>query len=355
MAEFSARVEEQLQPDTTLKWSGLQPTTLRGSGLDTILGPDDWSDFIFEAGGRLRFDGVRQPRSRVAIGSKCLGPMNSPLALIPHVSKRAAKGARPSSRTDDELVAVHAPEFTSVLKTVQVRQHSRVMVRIADSLGVAIVAGEYLPGTLLPRELDSSEIFHVSRSAYREAIKTLSAKGLVESRPKVGTRVAPRPRWHFLDPDVLRWSFAGNPTEEFVRHLFELRTILEPHAAELAAKRRTSEQLERMRLALQQLCQFGVAHEEGRIADQQFHQEIFLATRNQVLTTFTHPIGAVVRWSSLFRLRVNSPIRDPLPRREQLLAFIRSKNSTRAGQCARELVDDAFNEIREAMRTQRPR
>ena len=94
-----------------------------------------------------------------------------------------------------------------------------------DLLGEAIVSGRYAPGDVLNNEIDASEQLNVSRSAYREAIRILAAKGLVESRPKTGTRVLPRNRWNLLDPDVLAWAFSGEPDIHFVRSLFELRSI----------------------------------------------------------------------------------------------------------------------------------
>ncbi len=106
---------------------------------------------------------------------------------------------------------------------------------IAQKLGVAILSGEYAPGHVLDAEVIASEALGVSRTAYREAVQVLTAKGLVESRPKAGTRVLPRDRWNLLDPEVLAWAFAGEPDILFIRGLFELRTIVEPAAAALAA------------------------------------------------------------------------------------------------------------------------
>ena len=97
---------------------------------------------------------------------------------------------------------------------------------IAHKLGTAILSGQYAPGDVLSGEVAFAEELDVSRSAYREAIQVLTAKGLVESRPKAGTRVLPRTRWNLLDPDVLAWAFAGEPDIQFVRDLFELRAIV---------------------------------------------------------------------------------------------------------------------------------
>jgi DNA-binding FadR family transcriptional regulator len=140
----------------------------------------------------------------------------------------------------------------------------RVHGSIAHDLGVAILTGQYAPGDRLPGEIEFSEQLKVSRSAYREAVRILAAKGLVESRPKTGTRVSDRSRWNVLDPEVLGWSFASEPSEEFIRDLFELRMIVEPAAAELAAIRRNGADLARMGHALGEMARLGLATEEGR-------------------------------------------------------------------------------------------
>ena len=97
-----------------------------------------------------------------------------------------------------------------------VRSPARIHGVIAHDLGVAIVSGQYKPGEILQNEIDFSERLEVSRSAYREAIRILAAKGLVESRPKTGTRVNPEARWNLLDPDVLAWSFETEPSPSLV-------------------------------------------------------------------------------------------------------------------------------------------
>ena len=110
----------------------------------------------------------------------------------------------------------------------------RIHGTIAHDLGVAIVSGVRQPGEVLGGEIEASAALGVSRTAYREAIRILSAKGLVESRPKAGTRVRPRSEWNILDPMVLAWAFSGEPDIEFIRDLFELRAIVEPAAARFA-------------------------------------------------------------------------------------------------------------------------
>ena len=88
---------------------------------------------------------------------------------------------------------------------------------------MAILSGVYPPGHTFLGEIEQAEQLAISRTAYREAVRILAAKGLVDSRPKAGTRVNPRAMWNILDPDVLAWMFEGEPSEEFIRDLFELR------------------------------------------------------------------------------------------------------------------------------------
>src|SRR6516225_4123131 len=131
-----------------------------------------------------------------------------------------------------------------------VSKRLRLHGTIAQNLGVRIVTGHFKPGALLDNEIEASDQWQVSRTAYREAVRILAAKGLVESRPKVGTRVSPKEAWHLLDPDVLLWVFEGTPDESLLTALFELRRIVEPSATALAAMRRTDVHLTTMRRAL---------------------------------------------------------------------------------------------------------
>jgi DNA-binding FadR family transcriptional regulator len=126
----------------------------------------------------------------------------------------------------------------------------RVHGSIARELGLSIVSGRLRPGHVLAGEIEASEKRHVSRTAYREAIRILCAKGLIHSRPRTGTRVSRISDWHLLDPDVLDWLFRGDPKPEVIHGIFELRTLVEPAAAALAAARRSQAHLTEMRRAL---------------------------------------------------------------------------------------------------------
>ncbi len=116
-----------------------------------------------------------------------------------------------------------------------------------ELLGSRIVQGLYVPGTaLLPEELEGE--LGISKSVLREALRVLAAKGLVESRQKRGTIVRSRSDWNLLDESLLRWL--GEPDDALLENINEVRKIVEPAGAGLAAERRTEEDLRDLESAL---------------------------------------------------------------------------------------------------------
>jgi DNA-binding FadR family transcriptional regulator len=216
---------------------------------------------------------------------------------------------------------------------------------IAHDLGVAILSGTYAPGALLPGEIEFSEQLHVSRSVYREALRILIAKGLVESRPKAGTRVTQRDQWNLLDPDLLAWMFETEPEPDFIRDLFELRAIVEPAAAALAARRRNGEQLSRMGHALEEMARHTLATEAGRDADQLFHRTVLQATRNSPLTALASTIEAAVGWTTIYKQRKRKLARDPVPDHRALFHAIADGDGDAARAAMDELLRLAFLDL----------
>jgi DNA-binding FadR family transcriptional regulator len=228
-------------------------------------------------------------------------------------------------------------------------QASSIQQRIADHIGSAILCGRRAAGSLLPKEMEASVDFGVSRAAYREAVRMLIAKGLVETRRRVGTHVTQRRHWQVLDPDVLRWAFHSGPSVTFIHELFELRAILEPHAAELAARRRSRGQLELMRHALDEMTSHGLATVEGCSADQRFHEHILAATGNQALMTLSASIGAAIHWTTVFKYRSARPPRDAIPDHIELYDAIADSNAARAAEAARNLIQLALQDTRASL------
>lgn len=213
-------------------------------------------------------------------------------------------------------------------------------ITLAQQIGISIVTGQRKPGAVLPTEVDLAEQLKVSRSVVREALRMLSAKGLVESRPKAGTRVRERTNWNVLDPELLGWMFQGAPPLPFVRSLFELRLIVEPVAAEIAATRRNASQLSRMGHALEEMSTHGLSTEIGRSADEKFHSLILEATDNELLINLAASITAAVRWTTYFKYRTKQP-RDPLPEHRTLFEAIANGDPGAARQATADLVKQA--------------
>ena len=232
----------------------------------------------------------------------------------------------------------------------------RIHQTVARDLGTAILSGKFAPGDNLGGEVASSGELGISRTAYREAIRILVAKGMVESRPKAGTHVAPRKRWNLLDPEVLAWMFSGTPDEAFIRDLFALRGVIEPAAAGLAAERHGTGHIEAMDRALAAMRDHGLASAEGQKADQEFHTIVLEAANNEALAALASSVGAAVSWTTRFKQR-NKPIpRDPLPEHIALRDAIASRDPAFASETMRELLRLALGDMAGSATTRsRPR
>lgn len=167
--------------------------------------------------------------------------------------------------------------------------NASVHTSVAHEIGSRIVRGDFPPGTYLPNEAQWTDYFGVSRSAVREAIKMLMAKGLLSSRPKVGTWVQSRESWNLLDRDVLSWYVNSPDSGSFLRTVQEFRYIIEPEAAALAAERHTSEQMQEITQAAHDMGTAPTLSERTR-ADTRFHLAILKASGNDLLI----PLGTLI-------------------------------------------------------------
>lgn len=199
--------------------------------------------------------------------------------------------------------------------TFSTRSARRIHGSIADWLGKQIVTGSLAIGDAVPKEMDFCVQAGVSRGAYREALRQVGAKGMLVSRTRTGTRVGPRESWSLLDPDVLRWFFeAGTPPDWFIRALYELRAMVEPPSAALAAQRRTEEDLQNFRVSLHAMRTCGLTETSWHEADASFHRAILRSSHNPVLVTFEAGICAAVAYTTAFRYRdmPNPHTRNPI-------------------------------------------
>ena len=212
-------------------------------------------------------------------------------------------------------------------------------------MGIEIVSGKRAPGSMLGGEIEASVKLGVSRTVYREAMRMLAAKGLIESRPKAGTRVTPRSRWNILDPDILAWTFESEPRPDFVRDLFELRELIEPAAAAFAATRRSEAQLQDLRDSLDDMAHEGLGTAKGRAADQRFHRTLLEASGNEPLAALASTIGAAVQWTTIFKQRERPLPRDPVPNHERVYSGIAKRDSGAAHEAMLTLIRDALEDM----------
>jgi GntR family galactonate operon transcriptional repressor len=171
---------------------------------------------------------------------------------------------------------------------------------VLDRLGLAIVGGRYSAGDKLPTEDELARKFGISRPSLREGLKALARKGLVEARTRRGTIALGRERWDTLDADVLRWTASSPPDHAFLLSVIELRSVLEPAAARLAASRATPAQILEIEAAFQGMVD-SLPHdlEACHAHDLAFHRSIFAACGNALLRRFYDAIGTLLL--TLFR------------------------------------------------------
>jgi DNA-binding FadR family transcriptional regulator len=164
---------------------------------------------------------------------------------------------------------------------------SKLHARVADRLGLAIVRGDFAPGDTLPPELQLCEMLGVSRTAMREAVRSLAAKGMIDSRPKRGTIIRDSVHWNHLDLDLLRWHIDTTDIEVYLRKMFQLRRATEPEAAALAAVSANEADHARMSRDFEAMVAAGADNAKWVEADLAFHMSIYLSTHNE----FFWPIG----------------------------------------------------------------
>lgn len=217
--------------------------------------------------------------------------------------------------------------------------------RIAHEIGTQIIRGELPPGSIVPNELEFSASEQVSRTAFREALKVLASKGLIESRPKVGTRVRPRETWNILDPDILSWIFSSGPDLDYGADLFELRRIIEPAAAGIAAERHTPETLQPIEQALTDMEANKDDMNAGLEPDLRFHRSIVLATGNKLLVPMIYLIESALAETIKLTTQRPQAWENSIPLHAKVLKAIQARDVDGAAKAMLKLLDSARSDM----------
>ena len=222
-----------------------------------------------------------------------------------------------------------------------------------DRLGEAIVAGRYLPGSAVPPEPTLCVEFGVSRTVVREAVKSLVAKGLLTTGPKVGTKVQPAEQWNWFDPDVVAWQSKAGLTREFLREVQELRRLVEPAAVRLAAERATAADIAGIEAAyagMKDAIEHGGDYVRHDLA---FHQGLLRACHNRMLVQTSKALGALLRTS--FEISTTKPhgTASSLPLHRAVLDEVIARHPVNAERASLALIDSARDDIEQVLASRR--
>jgi GntR family transcriptional regulator, galactonate operon transcriptional repressor len=224
--------------------------------------------------------------------------------------------------------------------------------QVVELIGQRIVQGRYPPGSALHPESFEQEL-DVSKTAVREALRVLAAKGLIESRQKRGTIIRPRARWNLLDGDVLRWQGAHEPTSRFLENLAEVRAIVEPAAARLAARRREDADLAALVAALDEMTEAGTDTVAAVEADLAFHRALLAAAHNELLGGMEVVVEAGLRLRDQI-VHGGEDWADPVPAHRAVVDAIDARDAEGAAEAADALLAQASADLASTQRSTRP-
>ena len=222
-----------------------------------------------------------------------------------------------------------------------------------DHLGEAIVSARYAPGMALPPEPMLCEQLGVSRTVVREAVKSLVAKGLLITGPKLGTRVLPEDSWNWFDPEVVRWKSRTGLTREFLRDLQELRRVVEPAAVRLAATRATAADVAGIEAAYAGMKD-AIDHGGDYVThDLRFHQGLLSACQNRMMVQMSKALGALLRTSfEISTSRPHGPA-SSLPLHRAVLDAVIARDPVAAERACLVLIDGAQEDIEQVLASRR--
>lgn len=207
-----------------------------------------------------------------------------------------------------------------------------------------IICGEYANDSL-PTEAELCESFGVSRSAVREAVKMLSAKGLIASKPKQGIRIQPEDQWNIFDPDLLQWMLHSKPSLQVLKEFLQVRTTIEPGAAALAASDADEQSINNIEQALERMRKAEVGTKEELEADIAFHVSILYASKNRFYIRLRDFIQTALRVSISHTAKMKADQESIIAEHDLVYQAIKNKNPVEARRCMTNLVADALNFI----------
>lgn len=215
--------------------------------------------------------------------------------------------------------------------------HRNLSYQLAEAIGRGILSGQTAPNAILPGEVELGDMYGVSRTAVREAIKMLAAKGMVLPRPRIGTRVLPKQNWNYLDQDLLAWlDFADHAY--LVDEYKVVRRTLEPEAAAQAALNATDEEREELQSLMTEMLALTEEfdHERWIRIDTRFHQVIYFASSNHFISPFGNLFKSV--FDNYFRIVTKDRRSIKIEVHQRIVEGILQRNPDMARQAVIELL-----------------
>jgi GntR family transcriptional repressor for pyruvate dehydrogenase complex len=227
----------------------------------------------------------------------------------------------------------------------------RVYEEIVSKIKNMITQGKLNSGDQLPTERDLSEVFKVSRSSVREALRTLESQGYLESRQGDGTYIASQPVETLVQP----LATAILSEKDALSELFEMRRLIEPQLAFLAAERATPEEIVEMEKILSIQEKQIAKGESGTHFDKTFHYTLAKATKNHILIRIMDSVMDALAESRDQYLQVEGRPEQSLVRHKELLRVVKAGDKELAADVMREHLEDIenslFGEIRKEEQT----
>lgn len=217
--------------------------------------------------------------------------------------------------------------------------------QLVHDLGLAIIQGTYGEDGGLPSEAVICEDFGVSRTSTREAVKMLSSKGMLGSRPRQGIRILPETRWNLFDPELLGWLLQSRPSHDLLLEFAQMRVGIEPESAALAAQYAKPEDIAQIEAAWQRMFDAKTGLEDGLKADIDFHVAILCASGNRFYKQMSAFIETALRISIRYTNQAKGVHSADVDAHEVLLQAIKDKKPELARQQNLLLLDEVVELI----------
>lgn len=216
------------------------------------------------------------------------------------------------------------------LSTQQLAAQKNLSYVLAEKLAQRILKGEYAAGSILPGEMELGDLYGVSRTAVREAVKTLAAKGMLLPRPRIGTRVMPRSHWNFLDKELIAWWMTKDNFSHVVEEFLIMRNSLEPQACALAAINSNEAQRAKLAQLMAQMTELQHTFDRQRWieVDMAYHEIIYEMSGNPFMTSFANLFRSIyynyftaITDNEVIKLDLHQAIVDAITQGEEQAAF----------------------------------